>query len=653
VTRVALVGVGTMGLRMGRRLVAAGHDVVACDLDPERIAALGARRAGTPAEAVAEADVAITSLPSVAAVEEVVLGLIAAARPGAVVLEMSTSSPSLARRLAGEAEPFGVHVLDAPVSGGPTGADAGTLTIMVGGPAEILDRQRALLGCLGTVVHVGGHGAGQALKLCNNLLAGCAMAALAEACSLAVEEGLDPKVVYDAISVSTGDSRVMRNRFPLPGVDPKHPASDGYRPLFGLDLLVKDLVLARGLAREREVETPVAEAALAAFRKAQHAGLGGLDYSAVYLTSRPDRKTAAAQAPETRRFPEPVLRSFGKRVLERYDVPPTAAALVLDCLLEADRRGVHTHGLLRLPAYCAQARAGEIAVAATPEILHESGPTALVDGRLGFGAVSGTFAVDDAVRRSLEHGIGATAVRNGTHFGSAAHYSLRAARRGLVGIVASSTPASMAPWGASESRLGNNPISIAAPMSAERGPLVLDMALSAVSRGAIKLAELNGSAIPEGWALDSAGNPTSDPVAALAGALLPLGGHKGSGLAIAVEALTAALAGAEISPRLLNTGLTGGAGLGSAPPATGAGYLAIAIDPARFAGHETFVSRLDDLCGELKASRLAPGFDELLLPGELEHRRELAALADGIELPAVTVEALQALAGREGLGFPG
>ena len=136
---------------------------------------------------------------------------------------------------------MGVHVLDAPVSGGPVGAEAGALTIMVGGPAEVLDGVRELLGCVGKVVHAGGPGAGQALKLCNNLLAGCAMAALAEACALAVEEGLDPKVLFDAVSVSTGDSRVLRNRFPLPGVDPKHPASNEYRPLFALDLLVKDL----------------------------------------------------------------------------------------------------------------------------------------------------------------------------------------------------------------------------------------------------------------------------------------------------------------------------------------------------------------------------------------------------------------------------
>jgi 3-hydroxyisobutyrate dehydrogenase len=651
VTRVALVGVGTMGLPMGRRLVAAGHDVVACDLDAGRVAELGSPVAPAPADAVAGVEVAVTSLPTVAAVEEVVLGpagLLAAAAPGTVLIDMSTGSPELARRIARAAEPLGVHVLDAPVSGGPVGAEAGTLTIMVGGPGEVLDGQRALLGAVGTVVHAGGHGAGQALKLCNNLLAGCAMAALAEACAVAVEEGLDPRILYDAVSASTGDSRVLRNRFPLPGVDPKHPASNEYRPLFGLDLLVKDLVLARSLAESRGVETPVAGAALAAYRRAQRAGLGGLDYSAVYLAAR---SAPPAPRPAARRFAEPLLRAFGARMLERCGAAPASVERVLDCLLEADRRGVHTHGLLRLPAYLAQARAGEIDVNATPELLAESGPTALVDGRLAFGAVSGTFAVDDAVRRAREHGIGATAVRNGTHFGSAGHYSLRIVRQGLVGLAACSTTAAMAPYGAAEGRLGNNPLSIAAPSGEGRAPLALDLALSTVSRGAIKLAELDGRSIPEGWALDADGNPTTDPAAALAGALLPLGGHKGSGLAIAVEALTAALAGAEISPRLVNTGLTGAAATGTATVA-GAGYLVVAIDPERFAGHDTFVSRLGDLCDDLKASRLAPGFDELLVPGELEHRSELRAGAEGVLLPTATVEALEALAAAEAVSFP-
>jgi LDH2 family malate/lactate/ureidoglycolate dehydrogenase len=177
------------------------------------------------------------------------------------------------------------------------------------------------------------------------------------------------------------------------------------------------------------------------------------------------------------------------------------------------------------------------------------------------------------------------------------------------------------------------------------------MALSAVSRGRIKLAELNGEPIPPTWALDPSGRPTSDPAAALAGALLPVGGYKGYGLAVALEALTAGLSGAGISPRLVNTGLTG------ARAATGAergvGYLVVVFDPDRFAGRETFVARLGELVDELKASRPAPGAGEILVPGEPEHQLELAAEANGLALPAATVEALEALAAAEGIAFRG
>ncbi len=170
------------------------------------------------------------------------------------------------------------------MSGGPQGAEAGTLTIMVGGPAVAFARAQPLLRALGRhVVHVGDHGAGQAAKLCNNLVAGTTMAALGEACAIAVREELDPRTLYELLTASTGDSRVLRTRFPLPGVEDAHPASQAYAPLFALDLIAKDLGFALDLAEEHGLEAPVAEAALGAYRAAQREGRGALDYSAVYL----------------------------------------------------------------------------------------------------------------------------------------------------------------------------------------------------------------------------------------------------------------------------------------------------------------------------------------------------------------------------------
>jgi 3-hydroxyisobutyrate dehydrogenase len=274
VARVAFIGLGTMGLPMARNLVAAGHEVIACDVDRTRAEALGAGVADTPAGAADGADAALLSLPSPGIVEEV-----AGQLPRNVLLvDMSTGPPALARRLADEF----AEALDAPVSGGPRGAEAAALTIMVGGRREVFERAERVLAALGRPVLVGGPGAGQAAKLCNNLIAGATMAAIAEACAIAVREGIEPAVLYDLLTTSTGDSRVLRTRFPLPGVEASHPSSNGYEPLFTVDLIAKDLALAAELTDD----APVAAAALAAYAEAQEAGHGGLDYSAVYLSKR-------------------------------------------------------------------------------------------------------------------------------------------------------------------------------------------------------------------------------------------------------------------------------------------------------------------------------------------------------------------------------
>lgn len=289
-TRVAFIGLGTMGLPMARNLAAAGHALVAVDADPTRAALLGAPVAVTPAEAAGASDVALLSLPSPAAVEDVVLGpsgLRAGAVRGYAVVDMSTGPPALARTLAAELGPAGIDSLDAPVSGGPAGAEAASLTVMVGGTGEAFAARRPLLEALGSVVHVGPAGAGQAAKLCNNLVAGATMVAIAEACGVAEHEGIDPAVLYDLMTRSTGDSRVLRTRFPMEGAAPEHPASRGYAPLFSLDLMAKDLGLALELAAAHGVEAPVAITSRDRYRLAQERGAGALDYSAVYAALRP------------------------------------------------------------------------------------------------------------------------------------------------------------------------------------------------------------------------------------------------------------------------------------------------------------------------------------------------------------------------------
>ena len=275
-----------MGLPMARCVIAAGHHVIACDIDTTRAAKLGVDTAASAAETVRGCDVAITSLPSVAAVEEAMLGpggVLEGACPGSAVIDMSTSPPALARELAAAFAEKDVAFLDAPVSGGPTGAEAGTLAIMVGGEEDVFARWAELLGAMGArVEYVGPHGAGQTVKLCNNLMVACTMAGMAEVCAVLEREGVDRAQAYEVFTRSTSDSSVMRRRFPLPGVRPEHPASRDYEPMFRLDLLVKDIQLALQVLDGHDFRSSMGETAAALFAEAVDAGLGELDYSAVY-----------------------------------------------------------------------------------------------------------------------------------------------------------------------------------------------------------------------------------------------------------------------------------------------------------------------------------------------------------------------------------
>jgi LDH2 family malate/lactate/ureidoglycolate dehydrogenase len=351
------------------------------------------------------------------------------------------------------------------------------------------------------------------------------------------------------------------------------------------------------------------------------------------------------------RFPERPLRDFAETILTKKGARPKDARTVADTLIEADRRGVHTHGLIRLPSYCAQIDAGEIDVSAEPHIEREYGATAWIDGGLALGAVTGTFAMDEAMARAEQYGIGLVAARRCTHFGTAAYYALRATERGFLGLAATNTPGVMAPWGGAEPRLGNNPFALAAPLPG-RPPFVLDMAQSAVARGRIKLAELNGERIPTGWAIDPAGRPATDPTKALAGALLPFGGYKAYALALAVEILTGVLAGGGLSPELLNTSMTGAPSGRSSAKVGSVGNLYGAVDPSRFAGREAFLEQAARLAAAITSTPPAPGYEEVLLPGEPEARAAALALAEGVGLQESAVESLEALGQCYGLPFP-
>jgi 3-hydroxyisobutyrate dehydrogenase len=294
---VAFIGVGNMGRPMLANLLNKGFTATAYDIVPAALdaaVALGAARASSPAEAAAAGDLVITILPSSSNAEAAYLGahgIIEGTRRGRLCIDMSTIDPGTSQRIAARLAERGIRFIDAPVSGGVGGATAGSLAIMVGGAAEDFAEAKPALDAMGAnIIHVGAVGAGEVAKLCNNLIAGAAFVAVSEAFRIADGYGVDPKVLTQVISKSSGATWVMEKNHPVPGVDPNSSASRDYMPGFMTDLMAKDLGLAVNAARDKRVPVAVAAAAQQVYRMASAHGLGRKDCAAVYrfLAPSPD-----------------------------------------------------------------------------------------------------------------------------------------------------------------------------------------------------------------------------------------------------------------------------------------------------------------------------------------------------------------------------
>jgi 3-hydroxyisobutyrate dehydrogenase len=298
--RVGFIGTGTMGQPMLTNIIKkTGHTVLAWDVVPEALEAarrLGAAPAGSAAEVARGAEITITMLPSSSHVEAAYTGpagVLEAAPAGRLCVDMSTIEPATSQRVAAAAKARGVRFLDAPVSGAVPRAVAGTLTIMVGGDPKDLEEARPVLEAMGsTVIHVGPVGTGEVAKICNNLIAGVAMVAVSEAFRIAEGFGVDPKVLTQVISKSSGNTWVMEHGHPVPGVVPTAASSRDYAPGFMTDLMCKDLGLAVNAARQLRVPVFVAAAAQELLRLASSHGLGRKDFSAVYAFLKPSPREA-------------------------------------------------------------------------------------------------------------------------------------------------------------------------------------------------------------------------------------------------------------------------------------------------------------------------------------------------------------------------
>ncbi|HLI51102.1 MAG TPA: Ldh family oxidoreductase [Thermomicrobiaceae bacterium] len=352
---------------------------------------------------------------------------------------------------------------------------------------------------------------------------------------------------------------------------------------------------------------------------------------------------------------ESELTNFSRQVLTVVGATESTAEIVTESLLYSDRRGVHTHGLARLPSYVQQVSDGVIDPRSSPEVGVRRGALTVVEGRSGFGAVAGLVAADEAVRQSHSSGIGLCWVRDAGHFGAAAYYSERIALQGCLGIVATNTPGVMAPHGGREPILGNNPLAFAAPGPANTVFLLLDMAQSMGARGKIKLAEMCGRDIPVGWAIDTEGRPTTDPAQGLEGALLPAAGHKGSGLALMIEILTAAVAGGTLSFDLVNTGLTArqqDLALENDARRKGVTSIYIAIQPTWILSEEEYFGAVRALIERVRNSTPGPGFERVLVPGDLERAALMNTISKGIQLEESTIQELVRLGTQMRIPYP-
>ena len=337
---------------------------------------------------------------------------------------------------------------------------------------------------------------------------------------------------------------------------------------------------------------------------------------------------------------ESELGALAARALEglglaRADAERTAWVLVMGDLL-----GHATHGVMRIETYGDRIERGAIDPRAQPGIERVAPALARVDGRGAIGPLAGRAALDAALVGARACGIGAAFVRNGNHFGAIAPYCWLAAQSGFATIIGSNASVTVAPTGGREERLGNNPLALGVPRPGG-DPVILDMAMSVAARGKIRAAAKRGEAIPDSWATDREGRPTTDPKAALEGVLLPFGGHKGYGLAVMVDLFAGLLSGSAY--------LTHVKSWLDEPDAPGnLGHFFIALDCARLGPAGGLAERMADFVGILHDTKRADPAIGVKLPGEIEMQKLARHRREGIEIDGEVLAMLERYAARAG-----
>ena len=334
------------------------------------------------------------------------------------------------------------------------------------------------------------------------------------------------------------------------------------------------------------------------------------------------------------------LTEFAAAVYAGAGMPEADARLVADTLVQADLWGHQSHGVLRLGWYLDRVRNKVMNPVTKPAFAVDAGAVALIDGHDGVGHVLTVLATKEAVKRAKAHGIGAVGVRNSNHFGTCMYYTLMGAREGCVMFLTTNGGPAMAPWGGRKKIIGTNPWSVAAPVG-KRAPFVVDMANTGVARGKIYLARNKHLPIPLGWAINNAGEPTTDPQEAIDGIILPMAEHKGYAIAAMVDMLSGVLTGSGFLSAVHSPYKTA--------EKSNCGHLMIALSIEAFQPLARFNASMEKFADEIKAVPTAKGFDEVFYPGEIEANNDKRNRRDGILFPDDTLADLRRIARETGL----
>jgi LDH2 family malate/lactate/ureidoglycolate dehydrogenase len=318
------------------------------------------------------------------------------------------------------------------------------------------------------------------------------------------------------------------------------------------------------------------------------------------------------------------------------------ARLVTETLVAADLRGVRTHGVAQVARYVDRILHRGIDPKGTPSVVRDAGASLLVDGGNNLGQIGSVFAMKQAIDRAGSTGIAAAGLRNSNHCGALAYYARMALERDCIGIAISHALPSMAPWGGAQALIGNNPLCVAVPGESEP-PVVMDTSFSRTFPLKMMREATPGEPIPDTWAFDSEGRPTTDLDTALAGLLQPVGEYRGTGLALVMGVLASVLTGASFGTELGN--------MKDGPRAGGDGQFFIAIGVEAFAEVGAFKARMDGIVRQLRESRPAAGVDRVYVPGERAADAESRHLAEGIPVDDTTLEALATTAREVGVSF--